>query len=139
MTITRQASIGSTIIKDSFKLSKNEDIGTISYDIEIKCVLDKKLSEYEKNNKKFTGDILKIKCITSGTRKLDVKESLEEYEEDSIDNIYDVSYSYIKKDVGTIVEIDDDCIVEGKSSEIINDKSGCAVTSKEYSVYLEGA
>jgi hypothetical protein len=137
-TFNRISYIGSTVMSSSRKTSEKVEIGTLTYDIKMNCKLEKKLSEFEQNDFKYTGDILKMKCISSGTIDVEVKESLASLIKiDGSHKVYNVSYAYIKKDIGDIAYIDDNCIAEDDAMELANDVAGCTVTQKEYDFYEE--
>jgi uncharacterized protein YxeA len=140
ITLNRNVHIGDTVMSETKKNSKEEEIGTITYDLKMNCKLQNKLTEFQKNDNKYTGDILEIKCITSGKIDVKVKESLAEFTSgvDGSHDMYDVSYSYIKKDIGDIAYINENCVSEDDKMELPNDTKGCTVTEKEYNFY-EGA
>jgi len=116
------------------KVTKVEDIkldntilGNKTIESTKTCKLEKKLDKLEDYDIKYQDDILKFKCIEEKKVITDVKDDLPEYinltdGEEKSD--YDISYFYMKKDIGLIVEINDDCIIKNKNGEkIISDSS----------------
>lgn len=139
LTLNRNVHIGDTIISETKKGTEKEEIGTITFDLKISCTIQKKLSKFQKNDNKYTGDILEMKCINSGTMNVKVKESLQEFTSgvEGSHKIYDVSYTYIKKGIGDIAYINEDCVSAKDKMELANDTAGCKVTKKEYEFYEE--
>jgi len=109
------------------KVTKIEDIklddiilGTKKIESTTKCKLEKKLDKLEdyKTIGEYQDDILKFKCIEEKKIVTHVKDDLPDYinltnGEEKSD--YDISYFYMKKNIGLIVKINDDCLV--KNSE----------------------
>jgi len=86
----------------------------IEYLGDIEYVRDFRLSTEEREL--YSGDIIKIKCIT-------------QYED-----FRDIFYLYFQKDVGYIASINDDCYSNEK--ENIYDTEGCTKTTYDYQFYV---
>ena len=107
-------------------------LGTKKIESTKTCKLEKKLNKLEDYDIKYNDDILKFKCIEDKKIVTHVKEDLPEYinltnGEEKSD--YDVSYFYMKKDIGLIVEINDNCLV--KNSEGVTRISDSSKTCDE--------
>ena len=121
------------------KITKVEDIKVEDTILGIKsiestkiCKLEKKLDKLEDYEIKYNDDILKFKCIEEKKIVTHVKDDLPDYinltnGEEKSD--YDISYFYMKKDIGLIVEINDDCLV--KNSEGVTRISDSSKTCDE--------
>ena len=133
-TMNRQVSKGDTLFVENINSSSEEAIGTITNTGTFKCVLEDTLLDFQEGDHKYTGDILKIKCIFDGKKITNIKEELLEYLADSNGSsiVYDVSYRYMKKEVGMIATIDNNCI----ENKLVNDKKDCIPTEKNYQFYL---
>ncbi len=129
----RLISVGSTLytVENS---SHNEEIkigdtiiGTKSVESKKTCKLNKKLDNITKDSIPYENDILEFKCIEEESVDTNIDEEWEgkltEYKSGSIDADYDISYFYLKKGIGLIVEIDDDCYTTKDGVKIVNDKS----------------
>jgi len=131
------------------KVTKIEDIkldntilGTKTVESTKTCKLDKKLDKLEDYDIKYQDSILKFKCIEEKKVITDVKDDLPEYinlTDGEEKGDYDISYFYMKKDIGLITEINDDCIIKNKNGEkIISDSSKtCDEEHYSHSFFLE--
>ena len=138
-SIYRHVDIGDTVFSAKKKKSENNDLGKITYDFNLNCKLKSKESRFEKNDNVYTGDLLKIECINEGTVVYDIKPSLINvvaHDLNGSHSFYDASYSYLKKGLGEVASIDDNCIPNEILSAIIDDrKSGEACKKKNVYAY----
>ncbi len=131
----------STIIKDI----KFEDtiLGHKSIESTTTCRLEKTLNKLDDYDIKYSGDILKFKCIEDKKIITKLKEDLPEYidlHDGEEKSDYDISYFYMKRDIGLIAQIDDDCIVEDRAnnSTRVNDTSlRCKERRYTHTFYLQ--
>ena len=145
----RHVNIGDTFY--SLKDSETEDIEqngidyaqvTITTDLE--CTIDKELKEFIKGEHSYTGDILKIKCINNGKIIVDINPALIALAPERFKDIngthdnYNILDLYMKKDIGEIATINDDCILSSDTIEYQDDrKSECVEKRHLYDYYLE--
>jgi hypothetical protein len=90
------------------------------------CRLEGHIDKLNNYDIKYSGDILKFKCIEDKTIVTKVKENLPDYinlTNGQKKSDYDISYFYMKKNIGLIAKINDDCIVDNKGTKRINDLS----------------
>jgi len=90
------------------------------------CRLETHIDRLDSYDIKYSGDILKFKCVEDKTIVTKVKDNLPEYinlTDGQEKSDYDISYFYMKKNIGLIAKINDDCIVENKGIQRINDLS----------------
>jgi len=129
-----------TIIEDI----KFEDtiLGTKNIESTKTCKLETKLTKLEDYDIKYNDDILKFKCIEDKKIVTHIKDDLPDYinltnGEEKSD--YDISYFYMKKNVGLIVEINDDCIIKDRDGVTrINDTSKtCDEEHYSHTFFLE--
>jgi len=125
------------------KTTKIEDIkfedtllGTKKIESTKTCKLEKKLSQLEDYDIKYHDDILKFKCIEEKKIVTDIKDDLPDYinltdGEEKSD--YDISYFYMKKGIGLIVEINDDCLIKSSKGVIRVSDSSKSCDEKHYS------
>ena len=134
MTMNRQVNKGDTLFVENINSSSEEAIGTITQTGTFKCILEDNIFDFQEGDHKYTGDILKIKCILDEKKTTTVKKELLEFVADTngSDTIYNVFYRYIKKEVGMIATIDNNCI----ENKLVNDKKDCIPTEKNYQFYL---
>ncbi len=120
----------------------NTVLGTRSTELTITCKLDKQLDKIEDYEIKYYGDILKFKCIEDKKIVTHVVDNLPDYinltDGEEVSD-YDISYFYMKKGVGTILKINDDCIVsDSNGDERINDASTvCQDEHYSHTFFLE--
>jgi len=131
------------------KITKVEDIkfedtilGTKNIESTKICKLEKKLDKLEDYDIKYNDDILKFKCIEEKKIVTHVKENLPDYihltnGEEKSD--YDVSYFYMKKDIGLIVKINDDCIIKNSNGDkrISDSSKKCDEEHYSHTFFLE--
>ena len=117
-------------------------LGTKNIESTKTCKLEKKLTKLEDYDIKYNDDILKFKCIEDKKIVTHVKDNLPDYinltnGEEKSD--YDISYFYMKKDIGLIVEINDDCLVKNNDGVTrINDLSkSCDEKHYSHTFFLE--
>ncbi len=123
----------STIIKDI----KFEDtiLGHKSIESTTTCRLERTLDKLDDYDIKYSGDILKFKCIEDKKIITKLKENLPEYidlHDGEEKSDYDISYFYMKKDVGLIAKIDDDCIVEDSANSTRVDDTSLRCKERRY-------
>jgi hypothetical protein len=101
-------------------------IGTKSTDSTKKCKLKGKIDKLHKDTFiQFTGDILEFECIESKSIVTQLRDGLPDFidlqeGEEKTDD--DISYFYMKKGIGVIAEINDDCIIkDADGKKTIND------------------
>ena len=129
----RLISVGSTLYtvensthNEEIKI-KDTVIGVKSVESKKVCKLNKKLDTLTKDSIPYKDDILEFKCFKTKSIDTNINDEWEgkltEYKSGSIDADYDISYFYLKKGIGLIVETDDNCYVTKDGVKIINDKS----------------
>ena len=100
-------------------------IGTKSVESKKVCKLNKELDTLTKDSIPYKDDILEFKCTKEDSIDTKIDEEWEgkltEYKSGSIDADYDISYFYLKKGVGLIVDINNDCFTTKNGVKIIND------------------
>ena len=92
-------------------------LGNKSIESTTTCRLERKMDRLDDYNIKYSGDILKFKCIEDKKIITKLKENLPDYinlHDGEERSDYNISYFYMKRDIGLIAKIDDDCIVEDK-------------------------
>jgi hypothetical protein len=105
------------------------------------CRLEQKMDKFSFSGTKYSGNILKFKCIEDKKIVTKVKENLPEYitltdGEEKSD--YDISYLYMEEGIGLIAEINDDCIVDSRNGTRVNDLSSkCRERRYTYIRFLE--
>jgi len=129
-----------TIIEDI----KFEDtvLGTKKIESTKTCKLEKKLSQLEDYDIKYYDDILKFKCIEDKKIVTDIKDDLPDYidltdGEEKSD--YDISYFYMKKGIGLIVEINNDCLIKSSKgvTRVSDSSKSCDEKHYSYTFFLE--
>ncbi len=123
----------SKVIKDI----KFEDtiLGHKSIESTTTCRLEGILDKLDNYDIKYSGDILKFKCIENKKIITEIKENLPEYidlHDGEEKSDYDISYFYMKKDIGLIAKIDDDCIVEDKGGSTRVDDTSLKCKERRY-------
>jgi hypothetical protein len=140
-TMYRHVDIGDKLFTKSMNSEENTDLGKTIVSLKSVCKLKSKESEFKKDAHTYSGDLLKIECITEGTMIYDVKPSLLNVVSSDLNGsheYYDKSYIYLKKGLGSVAEIDDNCLV-AENLPIIDDRkseSECSLKSYEYKFYL---
>jgi len=110
------------------KITLNEIIiGTKSIESKKVCKLHSQIKNLDSYSITYKDDILKFECIKKESIDTKINEEwegkLKEHKSGSIESNYDLSYFYMKKGVGLIVEIDNNCYTKEKDIIRINDKS----------------
>ncbi|MCK5854181.1 MAG: hypothetical protein KAG56_03090 [Sulfurovaceae bacterium] len=110
------------------KITLNDVIvGSRSIESKKVCKLDTQLDELDSYPIPYKDDILKFECVKKESIETKINEEwegkLQEHKSGSIDSNYDLSYFYMKKGVGLIVDIDNNCYVKEDNIGRINDKS----------------
>lgn len=143
MSIYRHVDIGDTLFSTKKKITENRELGKVTLDFNGNCKIKSKESKFEKQDNVYTGDLLKVECIIEGTITYDVKPLLIDVVPKDLNGshpYYNVLYSYVKKGLGEVASIDDDCISNAKLSEIVDDRKSGAECKKEnvyeYEFYL---
>jgi len=139
----RHVDLGDTIYSKKMTSSENSDLGKITSNVDFTCKVKSKESKFEKNDHLYTGDLLKIECIDEGEIVYDIKQTLLDAgvasDLNGSHSIYNTSYVYLKKGIGEVAFIDDDCVTNDKLSIVINDKAKpkeCIKKQYEYEFYL---
>lgn len=105
----------------------NVIIGTKSIASKEVCKLDAQIDELDSYSITYEDDILRFECLRKESIETKINEEwedkLKEYKNGSIDSHYNLSYFYIKKGIGLIVEIDNNCYIKENGITRINDKS----------------
>ena len=139
----RYVDLGDTLLSKKITFSENNDLGKISTDLDFTCKLKSKESKFEKNDHIYTGDLLKIECIGDGEIVYDIKQTLLDAgvasDLNGSHSIYNTSYVYLKKGIGEVASINDDCVTNEKLPKVVNDKAKsteCVKKKYEYEFYL---
>jgi len=116
-------------------------VGNKSVESKKTCKLDGKLDELNSYSIPYKDDILKFKCTKKESIETNINEEwegrLKDYKSGSIDSNYDLSYFYLKKGVGLIVDIDNNCYIKKDGITQINDKSSkCTEESSVHKFFL---
>ncbi len=102
-TTDRFVDIGDSIFESNISV----DVGdTEPFDFISTCKVKDHLEEFSYRTHRYTGDILKLECLLS-TSEFEFHGELHQ--------LYDLTYKYLKKDVGIIAEMGEHCEVEGLS------------------------
>jgi hypothetical protein len=106
------------------------------------CRLERKLTKLEKYDIKYRDNILKFRCIEDKSIVTKVKDNLPDYinlTNGEKKSDYDISYFYMKKGVGLIVEINDDCITTDRDGiKRVNDSTTkCVEKHYTHTFFLE--
>ncbi len=144
----RFISVGSTLysVEES---TNNEEIkigdtviGFKSVESKKSCKLNKKMKSLNRDLFQYKDDILEFKCIQKESVDTNINDAwegkLKEYKSGSIDAGYDVSYFYLKKGIGLIVDMDDNCFTIKDGVKIIDDKSKkCTTETYVYKFFID--
>lgn len=141
-SIYRHVDIGDTTFSAKSTETQNTDLGKITSNFNANCKIKSKESRFEKNDNVYTGDLLKIECINEGTIVYDIKPSLINHVSKDLNgthDFYDISYSYLKKGLGEVASINDNCI-PNTQLELADDRKSGTECKKEnvydYEFYL---
>jgi len=145
----RHVNLGDTFFKLQDKETEEMkqsglDYATVTKELNLECTIDEQLKEFKKGEHKYSGDILKIKCIDNGKLTIDVNPAIVALAPEMFKDIngthdnYDVSYHYFKKGMGEVASIDDDCILVSKEPKWQNDREQeCIEKYHDYEYYVE--
>jgi len=139
----RHIDLGDTVFTAKVKSSIDNALGQVTTTETITCKAKSKEERFEKSDHIYTGDLLKIECISEGTIVYDIKQAILDAgaatDLNGTHNIYDTSYVYMKKDLGLVATIDNDCVTNSKIPGLINDKaaeSECIKKQYQYEFYI---
>ena len=135
----RHADIGDTLLTDTFKEVENTDLGKTTTEVVLKCNLLSKVEQFEQGDNKYAGDLLKIECISQGTSSIEVKSALVNVVNDDINGshiIYDKSYIYLKKGLGIIANVNNDCVPNAKLPYVNDNEKECVKEQYENEFYI---
>ena len=139
----RHVDLGDTIYSKKMTSSKNTDLGKVTTKVDSSCQVKSKESKFEKNDHLYTGDLLKIECIDEGEVIYDIKQTILDAgvasDLNGSHSIYNTSYVYLKKGIGEVASINDDCVTNEKLPQVVNDKAKsteCVKKQYEYEFYL---
>jgi len=142
-TMFRHVDVGDTLFSEETKFSESTDLGHITTKINHVCKIKSKESKFEKNDHIYTGDLLKVECISEGEMIYNIKQTILDAgvaaDLNGSHSIYNKAYVYFQKDIGNVAFIDDDCITNAKLPMIVNDKaksSECIKKQYDYEFYL---
>lgn len=116
-------------------------IGTRTTELKKVCTFENQLDKLDSYYIPYKDDILKFECLTKENIQTKINEEwegkLNEYKSGSVDSNYDLSTFYLKKGIGFIVEIDNNCYVQEDEVRQINDKAKkCNQESSTHSFFL---
>jgi len=142
LEVERFVDVGDTIFTQEYA-TKVEDIkildsviGTQTTNAVKRCKVDQALEELVISDIPYEGEILKIKCTEEKTIVTDVKDDLDSdyitLEDGEVKSDNDISYVYIKKGLGIIVEINDNCLVEDDQGNLKVDDTANSCKSETY-------
>ena len=137
----RHVDIGDTLFSKKRESSETNDLGKITTTSTYSCKVKSKEKKFEKGDYIYEGDLLKLECSDKGTKVYDIKQTILDAgvasDLNGTHEIYDTSYVYLKKDLGEVVSINEDCITNTKTLTIINDnaKSSSCVQTRSYSEF----
>ena len=139
-SIYRHVDLGDTTLSEKIKNTITRDFGKERWDITQVCKLSSKEDKFEKSDHSYTGDLLKIECIAEGVVIYDVKESLIDYISEDFNGsheYYNKSYYYLKKGLGMVASINDNCVPNDTYPTVIDDReTECTKKQYEYEFYL---
>lgn len=133
----RHVDLGDTLFHKVIDDKQSDVLATITTALDVNCKLKSKEKEFET----YDGDLLKIECVSKGTIIYDINSSSTLYsvlkDLNGSYEYYDTSYTYVKKDLGVVAEINNDCIVSDKFPLIDDRKkdSECVEKSSMYKRY----
>ena len=142
-SVFRHIDLGDIIFSNKESRIQNNALGRITATLNQVCKVKSKEEKFEKGDNIYTGDLLKIECITDGKIFYDIKQDILDaglgLDLNGTHNIYNTSYVYMKKDLGVVATIDNDCITNSKIPGLINDKaseSECIKEQYQYEFYI---
>ena len=139
----RNFDIGNTLFSKKTESSENNALGKITTILDKVCKLQSKEEKFQKDDNIYEKDLLKIECISQGKIVYAVKQDILDVgvatDLNGTHEIYDKSYIYLKKGLGKVVMINDDCITNEKLLMIIDDRartSTCVKKKYQYDFYI---
>jgi len=139
----RHVDLGDILVSEKRNSTESNDLGIITTTLNYTCKVKSKEEKFEQDDNVYTGDLLKIECVSEGEVIYDIKQAILDAGAGSDLNgshaIYDTSYVYLKKDLGEVAYINDDCITNEKLPMVINDranKAECVKEQYQYEFYL---
>jgi hypothetical protein len=136
VTIGRLYDVGSVVYDYQVSGSSVQTFGNTVYiskvELTASCKIEKKLNQYKHTNVEaisLSGDMILMKCTVEGTWNIENKLTKEK----QAIPMNDTTYYYLKKDVGLVAEIDDNCIPEG--TFFSNEVDGCSINDYEYKFF----
>lgn len=130
ISIYRYADIGDTLFLDEVKEVKETDLGKAIINVDIECKLASKVEQFEQGDNKYSGDLLKVECLRKGTSTIKINEINSSY------LIHDKSYSYLKKGIGLVAEVNNDCIPSTILAYVNDNAKACVKEQYKYKFYL---
>lgn len=126
---------GNNLYKSDITGSNTVQSGTdnFTYDMDFHqlCIIEEKLNAFSQRTYSYTGDIIKVKCTTTGTWT----ETDNTASETTTHPINDSENIYLKKGVGVIAEIENSCVPEGQI--FANNTTGCTVNDYTHKFFVE--
>ena len=118
----------------------NRKIATKTTKTVKRCNFEDELDALNDYSINYSKDILKFKCTEIKTVTTKVEDNLPSYitlKDGEVQEGYNVSYFYLKKDIGLIADINDNCIVQKNDINATDDRViDCIEGTKEYSYKL---
>ena len=117
-------------------------VGSRSVESKKVCKLNSQLDKLDSYSIPYKDDILKFECIKKESIETKINEEwegkLKEHKSGSVESNYDLSNFYLKKGIGLIVEIDNNCYVTEDDISRINDKAKeCEKESSVHKFFLD--
>ncbi|CAA6809191.1 MAG: Unknown protein [uncultured Sulfurovum sp.] len=142
-SIFRNIDLGDTLFTQKQESTESNDLGTINTSLNYTCILKSKEEKFEKGDNLYSGDLLKIECVAQGNVIYDIKQTILDAgaatDLNGTHTIYDTSYIYLKKELGLVAFINDDCITNAKLPFLINDNAkttACIKQKYDYEFYI---
>lgn len=140
-SIYRHADIGDTVFTFNRDLNETTEAGKIDTTIEGACKIESQEKSFIKGDHVYEGDLLKLKCTNSGTLTYNIKPELMALSQDLKDlngthDYYDTSEIYLKKDLGSVAEINDNCTQNSQIPILIDDRKSDCNKTYYYEFYL---
>jgi len=142
-TTYRYVDIGDTIITDTIESNETNDLGQITTKLNATCKVESKENEFEKNDNRYTGDLLKVKCIVEGNIVYDIKQTILDAGAAADLNgshaYYNTAYMYLKAGIGEVATVDDNCVFNEKLPMLVDDRknsNSCIKQQYNYEFYL---
>jgi len=139
----RHVDLGDILSSRTMNDKYTNDLGEITRTLKQECKLQSKESKFEKGDNVYTGDLLKVECITTGEFIYDIKQTILDAgaatDLNGTHAIYDKSSFYLQKGLGEVASINDDCIINAKLPMVITDQanpSECITKKYDYEFYL---